>query len=179
VSDQYVGEIRAVGFNFAPQGWAMCNGALLPINQNPALFSLLGTNYGGDGRATFGLPNLQGRFPVHANNGSGAAGVSPVLVGESGGQAAVTLTTSTMAAHSHTPQAVTAAGSGNSPSGALWAQAHVGRGLDLIYATSGATAPMNVQAVSATGGGQPHNNLPPYLALNFIIALQGIFPARN
>src|SRR3978361_194034 len=117
MTEPFVGEIRPVGFNFAPRGWAMCNGQLMSISQNTALFSLLGTNYGGDGRSTFGLPDLRGRFPVHANQGSGGPGVSPVGTGESGGEATVTITTSTMAAHAHTPMGVALPGSVNSPAG--------------------------------------------------------------
>jgi microcystin-dependent protein len=179
VSDPFIGEIRATGFNFAPQGWAMCNGALLPILQNTALFSILGTSYGGDGRTTFALPDLQGRFPVHANNGSGAIGVSTVDVGESGGAAVVTIDNSTMPTHTHTPQAVSGGGSTNSPAGAVWAQAHFGRSVEELYATTGGTAPMSASALASTGSSQPHNNMPPFLALNFIVALQGIFPARS
>jgi microcystin-dependent protein len=179
MSDPYVGEIRPVGFNFAPKGWAMCNGQILSIAQNTALFSLLGTYYGGNGASTFALPNLQGRFAVHANGGSGGPGVSAVQIGQTGGESAVTLTTSTMAAHAHTPQAVASPGAANSPSAALWAEAHTGRAVELLYATTGGTTPMNAQAVAATGGGGAHNNMPPYQVVNFIIALQGIYPARN
>jgi microcystin-dependent protein len=176
MSDPFVGEIRMVGFNFAPQGWAMCNGQLLPIAQNTALFSLLGTNYGGDGRSTFGLPNLQASFPMHWGNGGG---VSERVVGETGGEQSVTLLTTELAAHRHTPQAVTGGGDSSSPSGAVWAEAREGRALEQIYATSGATAPMLATAVLNNGGSQPHNNLPPYLVVNFVIAMVGIYPARS
>jgi microcystin-dependent protein len=179
MSDQYLGEIRPVGFNFAPAGWAMCNGQIMSIAQNTALFSVLGTYYGGNGTSTFGLPDLRGVFAVHANNGSSGGGLLPVQLGERGGESAVTISTATMAAHRHTPQGVAATGSANSPTGAVWAEAHIGRALESLYATSGGTVPMNAQAVGLTGGGQPHNNMPPYLVVNFIIALQGIYPARN
>lgn len=178
MADQYVGEIRAVGFNFAPQGWAMCNGQLLPVSQNTALFSLLGTYYGGDGSSTFGLPDLRVRFPLHADNGSGAPGLSSVYLGENVGAPTVTLTAAEMPVHVHVPAAVDAAGTTNSPAGATWARARTGRVEDPIYATSGSTQPMHESTVASAGGGQPHNNLPPFLVVNFIIALQGVFPPR-
>jgi microcystin-dependent protein len=177
MSDQFLGEIRATGFNFAPQGWALCNGQILPISQNTALFSLLGTQYGGNGSSTFALPNMQARFPLHANPGLG--GLSPTSVGEEGGAATVTITQATMPAHTHVPTAAASPGTVNSPANARWAEPHFGRSLDPVYATSGGLAPMSVLALSPKGGSQPHNNLPPYLVVNFIIALSGIFPARG
>jgi microcystin-dependent protein len=177
MTDQYLGEIRAVGFNFAPQGWAFCDGQLLPINQNTALFSLLGVNFGGNGVTTFALPNLQSRFPMHASASS--LGLSPTTVGETGGAATVTITPSTLPAHTHTPVAVGTPGANNSPSNTYWAEPHYGRGIDQVYATSGGTAPMATSAFGNAGGGQPHNNLSPYLVVNFIIALTGIFPPRS
>jgi microcystin-dependent protein len=179
MSDPFIGEIRPVGFLFAPQGWAMCNGQLLPISQNTPLFSLLGNSYGGDGRATFALPNLQARIPLHANGGTGAPGLSPVQLGEQVGSSSVTLTAANLAPHNHVPAAVQALGTTNSPAGATWAVPTVGRVIDQTYATTGGTAPMAASAVGATGGGQPHNNMPPYLVINFIIALQGIYPPRQ
>jgi microcystin-dependent protein len=176
VTDQFVGEIRMFGGNFAPNGWALCNGQILPISQNTALFSLLGTNYGGNGTSTFALPNLQASFPLCAGQGPG---LEQYEVGESGGVAQVTITTQTMPAHSHAPQASTESGTSNSPSLANWAQPHFGRAVDEVYGTSGATVTMSAAAVSAVGGSQPHNNLPPYLVVNFIIALVGIFPPRS
>jgi microcystin-dependent protein len=179
MSDQFVGEIRAVGFNFAPQGWALCNGQLLPINQNTALFSLLGTNYGGNGVTTFALPDLQARFPLHANNGSGAPGVSPVDVGEVVGSPTAALTASQMASHIHLVTALASVGTTDSPSLATWAVARVGRAAEPGYSSSGGTQPLAASALTSNGGDQPHNNLPPYLVVNFIIALVGIFPARS
>ncbi|MCW2765665.1 MAG: phage tail protein [Nocardioides sp.] len=177
MTEPYLGEIRAVGFNFAPLGWATCSGQLLPIQQNTALFSILGTMYGGNGQTTFGLPNLQARIPVHA--GHTTPGLTPVGLGETGGATSATITQQTLPPHRHTPQAVPGGGATNSPAGAVWAQAHQGRAGDLIYATSGTAADLAPTALGATGGGQPHNNMPPYLVLNFVIALQGIFPPRS
>ena len=180
MTDQYVGEIRQVGFTFAPQGWALCNGQLLPIQQNTALFSLLGINYGGDGRTTFALPDLQARFPLHANNGSGGSGLTAIGVGEEVGSSTVTLTPGQLAPHNHVPAAVVGGGNTNSPAGATWAQPRVGRAVDQVYATAGGILPpMGASALGPTGDGQPHNNLPPYLVVNFIIALVGIFPPRS
>ena len=178
MTDPFIGEIRPVGFNFAPQGWAMCNGQLLPISQNTALFSILGTFYGGDGRATFALPDLQARIPLHPDNGAGGSGLGPVYLGENLGQAAVTLTPSEMPSHVHAPMGVDAAGTTDSPANATWARPHTGRAEDPVYATSGSTQPMAPSALGSAGGDQPHNNLPPYLVINFIIALEGIYPPR-
>ena len=179
MADQYIGEIRAVGFNFAPQGWAMCNGQLLPISQNTALFSLLGTSYGGNGTTTFALPDLRVRFPLHAANGSAGPGLSAVQLGENVGATSVTLTAAELPTHTHVPAAVDAAGTVTSPANATWAKARTGRTEGLIYATGGAVEPMDPGAVLANGGGQPHNNLPPYQVVNFIIALQGVYPPRS
>jgi microcystin-dependent protein len=170
MTDQYVGEIRAVGFNFAPQGWALCNGQLLPIVQNTALFSLLGTQYGGDGRTTFALPNLQNSTPMDQGNGPS---LTPRTIGEVGGVAQVTLNQSQIPSHNHPAQVVAAPGNQVGPGGHLTAEV---RG-DL-YAP-GANGQMSSSAIESAGGGQPHNNLPPYLVLNFIIALVGIFPPRS
>src|ERR1700712_5701786 len=178
MTDPFIGEIRAFGGNYAPQGWAFCDGQLIGINQNTALFSLLGTAYGGDGRTTFALPNLQGRLPLNAGDGGG---LSAYAVGDSGGTESVTLTVNQMPAHRHTPQSGNSNGTKNSPGGAVWAAAHSGRVQDTIYATNdpGTAQPMSPSAISTVGGGQPHNNMPPYLVLTFIIALEGIFPQRG
>jgi microcystin-dependent protein len=173
--DPYLGEIRAVGFNFAPRGWALCNGQLLPIIQNTALFSIIGTFYGGDGQTTFALPDLQGRFPA----GAGAtAGLTPYQLGESDGASTVTLTPATMPPHTHIAQAALEPGTVNTPGGAVWAQPHFGRAVDQVYATSGPVAQMSPSILAASGGNQPHKNLPPYLVLTFIIAMEGVFPPR-
>jgi microcystin-dependent protein len=170
MSDQFVGEIRMGGWNFAPTGWAACDGQLLPISQNTALFSLLGTNFGGDGRSTFGLPNLQGMIPFCQGQGPG---LSQYVVGEEDGTAAVTLQTSQIPGHTHQAVASTAAGNSPSASGNDWAETR-GR----LYGAS-TSITMNPAALATTGGSQPHNNLPPYLVVTFVIALTGIFPPRS
>lgn len=167
MSEPFVAEIRIFAGNFAPSGWAMCNGQLLPISQNTALFSLLGTTYGGNGTSTFGLPNLQGRVPV--DQGAGA-GLTFRNLGDTGGAETVTLQTPELPAHSDAPLATEATATAGAPSpgvGLAKASANIyGPARDLQHLGVGA------------GGGQPHNNLQPYLALNFIIALQGVFPPR-
>jgi microcystin-dependent protein len=165
MSTPFLSEIKIVSFNFAPKGWALCNGQLLPINQNQALFSLLGTTYGGDGRVNFALPNLQGRIPNHFGNG--------FTLGELGGETAHTINISELAAHSHTPlgnstnPATSASAAGN-----LW-------GFDTGGFHSAQNSAMSPAGITNTGGSQPHENMSPYLVLNFIIALQGIFPSQN
>ena len=178
MSDQFLAEIRLFGGNFAPAGWALCNGQIMPIAQNTALFSILGTFYGGNGTTTFGLPDLQARIPLHADNGAAAPGLTPVDLGEQLGSAAVTLLASEMPSHTHAPAAYSGGGDTDSPASASWAQARLGRVSDQIYATAGGTQPMHEAALASAGGGQPHNNLSPYLVINFIIALQGIYPTR-
>lgn len=164
MANPYLGEIRLVSFNFAPQGWAMCNGQLLPINQNVALFNLIGTTYGGDGMSTFALPNLQGRV---------AMGISQShSIGESAGTETETLTLAQVPAHNHSLAASDQQQSTNQPAGALLTAGG-------YYMSGNPDVTMSTQAIGATGGGQPHNNLQPYLVLNYIIALQGIFPARQ
>jgi microcystin-dependent protein len=179
VSDQWVGEIRAVGFNFAPAGWAMCNGQLLPISQNTALFSLLGTFYGGNGTSNFALPNLQAQIPLGMGTGPG---LTPYVIGETAGANSVTIIESEMAEHNHVPNAQSSLGSTDSPDNAVWAVSRRGRVADQVYADSTPAqglGQLNDSALSTIAGNQPHNNLPPYLVVNFIIALQGIFPARG
>ena len=177
MADNFVGEIRIVGFNFAPVGWATCDGQLMPISQNTALFSLLGTFYGGDGKSTFALPNLQGSAPMAMGNGPG---LTPRSIGETGGSQTVTLLTQEMPAHTHTPPGSTAGGDVNSPINASWAHPHSGKtGVDAYTANAANNVLMNPAALASTGGNQPHNNMPPYQVLMFIIALQGIFPPRS
>lgn len=170
MSDPFVGEIRMAGFNFAPTGWAFCDGQLMPIAQNTALFSLLGTIYGGDGRTTFALPNLQGASPM--NQGAGP-GLTPRYAGEMSGTSVVDLLTTDMPGHTHSAQGVNAGSNRQGPTGNAWAEV---RGL--LYATA-ANGLMHPQAIGLQGGSQPHNNMPPYLVVNFIIALQGVFPPRS
>ncbi len=166
MSEPYLAEIRLVSFNFPPKGWAFCNGQLLPINQNQALFSLLGTTYGGNGQTTFALPDLQGRTPFHAGNGH--------VVGERGGEDTHTLIGGEMAAHQHAAIATSVSPNATSPAGGFWGNANIG-----AYSSNPPNAAMAPQAGGAAGGSQPHPNLSPYLALNFVIALVGIFPSRN
>lgn len=163
--------------NFAPRGWAFCNGQLLPISQNTALFSLLGTYYGGDGKSTFALPNLQGNMPLHVGGAQPGPGLSVRDLGEMAGSENVTLITSEMPAHSHTGMAA-GAGSGHAdPTNAVFASGQ--RGRPAAYGLGNTTVPMNPMALSVTGGSLPHNNMPPFLALTFIIALQGVYPSRG
>ena len=176
MSDPYIGEIRIVGFNFAPRGWAICAGQLLSISQNTALFSLLGTMYGGDGKTTFGLPNFQNNAPMHWGDGPG---LTPRSEGEIGGEPTVTLITSEMPSHPHTAKASGNGASSNDPNNAIWAVGGETRGGVPLYNTQGPGASMNVGALTPAGQSQPHNNMQPYLTMNFIIALQGIFPPRG
>lgn len=179
MADPFVAEIRPVAFDFAPTGWALCNGQLLPISQNTALFSLLGTYYGGDGRSTFALPNLQGVMPLGQGQGPGLA---DRFLGEGGGSETVTLLQTEMPQHTHVLNAIKAAGTTSSPAGALWAQPRYGRTAENSFAqplAPGAAVQMSPNALQPTGGNLPHNNMPPYLAINFVIALQGVFPPRG
>jgi microcystin-dependent protein len=172
--DPFVGEISIFAGNFAPRGWAFCAGQLLPISQNTALFSLLGTNYGGDGRTTFGLPDLRERSPLHAG-GSAGPGLQPRFTGETGGQAAVSLASSEMPSHSHSLQTANAA-TVSSPSATTRLAPSSGGN---IYRDPTHPVSMAANVMLASGGGQPHNNRQPYLTLNYIIALQGVFPPRS
>lgn len=185
--DPFIGEIRLLPFNFAPTGWALCNGQLLSISQNTALFSLLGTFYGGNGQTTFALPDLRGRVAIASGNGPG---LTPRTLGEQGGVEAVTLTTASMPGHTHTLNAggtlrgKNAAGDQRSPSGAV--PAAESSGVTATYSDALADASMKPGGVSlagtasaaATGGGIPHENRQPALTLNYCIALQGVFPSR-
>lgn len=176
MADQFVSEIRMFAGNFAPTGWALCNGQLMAISQNTALFSLLGTQFGGNGTTNFALPNLQGCAPLNAGNG---AGLTPRSIGETGGAQTVTLLQSQMPIHTHVAQASTAGGV-DSPAGAVWGESKLGKTPLNVYAASGANnVAMSPQALASVGGSLPHNNMPPYQCLTFIIALQGIFPPRS
>lgn len=175
MSDPFVAEIRMFAGNFAPTGWALCNGQLLPISQNTALFSLLGTFYGGDGKSTFALPDLQGSAPVHQGQGQG---LSERFLGEKSGSQFVTLLESEMPFHTHT--AVSNTGSGNqlSPVGNVWSTLGTTRTPPPLYHTA-ADVSMSPTALAIAGGSLPHNNMQPYLVVTFIIALQGVFPPRG
>jgi microcystin-dependent protein len=172
MADPFVAEIRIFPFNFAPKGWAWCDGQLLPISQNTALFSLLGTTYGGDGKSTFALPDLQGRAPMHPGQGPG---LSLHDLGETGGSQTVTLLESEIPAHSHTVSASLADGTSQTPAGEKLA---TGIGIGQ-YAAPGAVTQLSPNALAPAGGDQPHNNMQPHLTFYFNIALQGIFPPRS
>lgn len=174
MSSPFVAEIRVVGFNFAPTGWAMCNGQLLPISQNTALFSLLGTFYGGDGKSTFALPNIQGQAVLGPGQGPG---LSEHFVGESGGSPTVTLLPSEIPNHTHTLRAAPDPAEVQAPAPDR-ALARSAPGFAYQSDAAANLVPMAPEALGPIGGGQPHNNMPPVLVLNFIIALQGIFPPR-
>jgi microcystin-dependent protein len=170
MSTPYVGEIRMVGFNFSPVGWALCDGQLLAIAQNDVLFALIGTTYGGDGVNTFALPNLSGRIPIHMGSGSG---LSPRVIGQSSGSESVTLISSQLPAHAHLAQAHSTIGSQSSPQNALWAASP-----SASYSTSAPSGAMSTSLIGPAGGSQPHANLMPFVAINFIISLFGIFPSQ-
>ena len=166
MSQPYIGEIRMVGFNFAPVDWAFCNGAVLAITQNETLFNLIGTTYGGDGVSTFALPSLQSRVPIHQGSG--------FTVGQTGGVETVTLSVSQIPAHTHAAQASSGGGTSNNPAGNFWANWTGSQ-----YSDQGTNSAMNAGATGAGGGSQPHDNLMPYLAVNFIIALYGVYPSQS
>ncbi len=165
MAEPFLSEIRIMSFNFAPKGWAMCNGQFLPINQNQALFSLLGTTYGGNGQTTFALPDLRGRTPLHFG--------SNFNLGQQGGEQAHTLTAAEMPMHTHVVNASTATGQ-NNPPGAVLSKAAAN-----MYGPAASLSSMGPNPVSSVGGSQAHLNMQPFLALTFCIALQGIFPSRN
>ena len=169
MSQPYVGEVKIFGGNFAPVDYAFCNGALLPISQYDVVFNLIGTTYGGDGQTTFGLPNLQGRVPV----GQGTSGQTYVM-GQMGGSETVTITVPQLPSHTHTPQASTASGNLDSPGGNVWAESVLN-----AYSSDSPTVAMSATATNLAGGSQPHDNMPPFLAVTFIIALFGVFPSQN
>jgi microcystin-dependent protein len=165
MSTPFLGEIKIMSFNFPPKGWAFCNGQLMAINQNQALFSLLGTYYGGDGRTTFALPNLQGRVPLHMGNG--------FVIGETGGETAHTLNINEIPAHTHLAVGSSNPPSVSSPAGNLWSAQSTA-----AYSPT-VTTSLNPASIGPTGGNQAHDNMSPYLVLNFCVALQGIFPSRS
>lgn len=171
MSEPFLGEIRTFGFTFAPRGWASCDGQLLPIAQHQALFALLGTTYGGDGRTTFALPDLRGRVAVHVGRGPG---LSSYRQGERGGEEAVALTPEQLPSHTHDVRARDRRGRSRIPTGRFLARVTRGR----LYAPDHDVL-LHPDTVTETGGGQPHPNLPPHLVLNVCIALQGIFPSRS
>lgn len=165
----FLAEIRIMSFNFAPKGWAMCNGALLPINQNQPLFALLGTNYGGNGQTNFALPDLRGRVPMHQGSG--------FTLGQRGGETAHTVTQNELPAHTHVANGTQVSGTTTIPQGLLLANANLN-----AYAQINAgnpAQPVHPQTISTVGGSQAHNNMSPYLVLSFCIALSGIFPSQS
>lgn len=166
MSQPFIGEIRMFAGNFAPVGWAFCDGSIIPIDQNDALFNLIGTTYGGDGQTTFALPNLQSRVPVHVGPG--------FALGQSGGVESVTLTTSQIPAHSHVPQGNSNTGDQSNPSGALWANSP-----SKLYIAPPPNANMDPGAIGSAGGSQPHDNMLPFLVINFILSLFGVFPSQS
>lgn len=166
MSEPYLSEIRLMSFNFAPKRWALCDGAFLPINQNQALFSLLGTTYGGDGRTTFALPDLRGRVPIHVGDGH--------WLGERGGQVSHTLTISELPTHTHRMPATSAPAVAQAATGAVLAASSQD-----LYANPTDLTALHPTSVPAVGGSQPHLNMQPYLALTYCIAIAGIFPERN
>ena len=170
MSEPYVGEVRMVGFNFAPVGWALCNGQLMSISQNEALFQLIGTTYGGDGQTTFSLPNLQGRIPFH----QGSSGGNTTTLGQQAGSETVTLTKNQLPAHTHSLNANSQAGTQTTPANGLWAQSTLGQ-----FSTETPGHTMDPSTIALSGGSQSHDNMPPFLVINFIIALYGIFPSQN
>lgn len=169
MAQPYVGEIRMFAGNFAPAGWLFCEGQLLPISENDVLFQLIGTTYGGDGQATFALPDLRGRLPIHHGNG--------YLLAESGGVEQVTLTSQQIPAHTHALQASTALSSSNAAAGKVLG-ATSGTTV-FAYGTDQPHSDLHVESISSAGGSQPHSNMQPYLCLNFIISLFGIYPTQT
>lgn len=170
-SEPMIGEVQWFAGNFAPRGWALCDGQLLSIAQNTALFSILGTTYGGDGRTTFGLPDVRGRVIIHAGHGPG---LSDYRLGQKGGSETETLTANQMPSHTHTLRGSSGSATSADPTGNVLAST----GRTRVYADS-ANVNMDASAIANNGGSQPHNNIQPYTVLNCIIALQGIYPSRN
>ena len=166
MSQPFIGEIRMFGGNFAPVGWAFCDGTLVAISQNEALFNLIGTTYGGDGQTTFALPDLRGRIPMHQGSG--------YTIGNNGGVEQVTLTVSQIPAHSHVLQAQSTSGTQAAPDNGVWANSSLNQ-----YSAANANSNMNPAAITTTGGSQPHSNFMPYLCVSFIISLFGVFPSQT
>jgi microcystin-dependent protein len=171
MAEPFLSEIRIMSFGFAPKGWALCNGQLLPINQNQALFSLLGTTFGGDGRVNFALPNLQARAPIHVGSGH--------TLGEQGGEQAHTLSISELPTHTHVANGTSALADQPAPGGNLLATVDPSAFTTSAYAPAGSLTAMAAASVTNTGGSQAHLNMQPFLVLNFCIALQGIFPSQT
>jgi microcystin-dependent protein len=171
MSTPYIGEIRIFAGNFAILDWAFCNGSLQSISANSALFNLIGTTYGGDGQTTFGLPDLQGRFPIHQGTG---AGLPTYVIGQKAGVETVTLNTNQIPSHSHVPASSGSGGSDN-PTGNYWGASTGGK----LYSTNTPNLTMNNAAIGITGGSQPHDNMQPFLCIIYIISLFGIFPSQN
>lgn len=171
MSEPFLAEVRLMGFNFAPRGWAFCDGQILPINQNQSLYSLLGTTYGGDGRTSFALPDMRGRTPIHVGRSNGGGDHQ---LGQKSGEETHTLSAAEMPQHSHSLRASSDLVSSNDPSGRV-----LGNNQGDIYHALATPTPMASGAVANVGGGQAHENMQPYIAVNFCIALQGLFPSRN
>jgi microcystin-dependent protein len=166
MSSPFIGEIRIFSGNFAPQGWAFCDGTLLAIDQNDALFNLIGTTYGGDGQTTFALPDLRSRIPVHQGPG--------FTLGQLGGVETVTLTVSQLPAHTHVPQASSSSGNRSTPASNVWAASALNQ-----FSSAAPTTTLDPAAIGVAGGSQPHDNMSPFLSVNFIISLFGIFPSQG
>ena len=168
MSEPYIGEVRMVAFSYAPEGWALCNGQLLSIAENGALFDLIRFTYGGDGQTTFALPNLQSRVPMHQGNGH--------ALGETGGAEQVTLAVAELPSHLHLPQADTNNGNASDPTGNIWATSEASKQYVFGYAPD---VSMNPAAMAPTGSGRPHDNMLPFMAINFVIALEGLYPTQS
>ena len=175
MSEPFVGEIKMFAGNFAPRSWAFCDGQLLAVSQNDALFSLFGTIYGGDGRTTFGLPDMRGRFPIHAGAGAGP-GLTPRSLGTKSGNETEAIQAHHMPAHSHTVRYSDDQADSLSPEGNVFATSATG---DWQYSSAAADATLHGNSIGSIGGSQPHENIPPVLCINFIVALWGIYPSRN
>jgi len=173
MSEPFVGEIKMFAGNFAPRGWALCDGQLLAVSQNDALFSLLGTTYGGDGRTTFALPDMRGRIPMHAGSGSG---LSQRLLGQKGGSETHTLSINEIPNHTHSVQALNKPGDSGNPEDRYWAASS---GAPMAYSNADPDVNLAGEAIDSAGGNQSHYNMMPNLCINFIIALFGIYPSRN